>query len=334
MTRALMNGDHETALLLHSWYSVGVREVDQSQLIVNESERLGHGAFGDVYRGTYCDRQVAVKKLRDQNSSQFDREIRLLTKCSSPYIVQLIASSPTQLVLELMDAGDLCNFLKDKRSGIWTKVDYSMLEVAWAIAHALVDLHGRRVIHRDLKSANVLLSTDKYIKVGDFGASNILQTTMTMHIVGTVAYVAPEVLRNNGRYGAAADIYSYGVILTELDTLQLPYTDSIKPMGVVDILHGVSAGTLRPTISDACAPWMRALITACLEESPQKRPTALEIVTMLAPHMKGDGRCISADTLGGSQPSCDAVEADVEVVSKIELDLMRRFCLGRSILCL
>ncbi|OQR86166.1 hypothetical protein ACHHYP_10879 [Achlya hypogyna] len=243
--------------------------VDESQLVVNKSERLGCGTFSDVYRGTYCDRDVAIKRLRDKNDPHFDREVNLLTRPLFSIELevscrQLIAWSSTQLVLERMDAGDLREYLDAKRTGAPTLVNYSMLEVAWAVAHALVDLHGRNVVHRDVKSSNILLSTNNYIKLGDFGTSNDASNTMTSY-VGTFAYAAPEVLHNSGRYGVAADIYSYGRTLKELDTLQPPNSKSRNSISTSD--HQTSAAT------DAQLPsamWMRDLIAACLQTDPCK----------------------------------------------------------------
>ncbi|OQR81570.1 hypothetical protein ACHHYP_16455, partial [Achlya hypogyna] len=112
--------------------------------------------------------------------------------------------------------------LHHKSKGEAVPVEYSALEVAWVIASALTDLHHEDFLHRDLKSHNVLLSSTNYIKLADLGLAR--SDAMTKG-VGTLYWMAPEVHDPEAKYNAAADIYSIGVILTELDTFQLPYAD-------------------------------------------------------------------------------------------------------------
>ncbi|KDO22633.1 TKL protein kinase [Saprolegnia parasitica CBS 223.65] len=178
-------------------------------------------------------------------------------RCNSPYVQELLAVSGVgttspKLVLEYMDAGDLRSYLDAKRLGEPTKVNVSPLQVAWVIANALADLHNNSVFHHDLESYNVLLSSTNYIKV----------------------------LALTSNYSFAADIYSFGVILTELDTLQMPFHD-VKGLGYWGIIDGVRLGNLRPTVSASCPQWLRDLANACLSFDPTQRPSAQKIVELL-----------------------------------------------------
>ncbi|EQC36090.1 hypothetical protein SDRG_06209 [Saprolegnia diclina VS20] len=131
-------------------------------------------------------------------------------------------------------------------------------------------------MHRDLKSLNVLLSSTNYIKVADFGLAREIDLNMTTG-AGTRAWTAPEVFTSGGTYDYAADIYSFGVILTELETLQVPYAG----MNLFAIIDGVRSGELRPSVSADCAPWFKELVDDCLSFDPTKRSTAIAIIDRL-----------------------------------------------------
>ncbi|OQR82394.1 kinase, partial [Thraustotheca clavata] len=134
------------------------------------------------------------------------------------------------------------NTLPKKRNDEATVTNYTTLEIAWVIANGLADIHGYRCIHRDLKSPNVLLSTKHYIKIADFGLVHEVNSTMT-HVVSGRSWTAPEMLKS-GKYSYPADIYSFGVILTELDTLALPYSHITTPMTEGELFDGVCDGSL------------------------------------------------------------------------------------------
>ncbi|OQR86004.1 protein kinase [Achlya hypogyna] len=245
---------------------------------------LGRGGYGMIYMGAYNNQVVAVKTVfHSSDAGGLIDEMKAMQLCQSPYLLQLLAfsglhSSSPQLVLEYMDGGDLRQYLDNNRKGVQVPVKYSALEVAWVIANALVDLHDNGVLHRDLKSHNVLLSSTNYIKVADLGLARTYGSQMTGGR-GTMLWTAPEVLADDGNYGYGADIYSFGVILTELSTLKIPYAG----MGLRDwnILDGVRNGTLRPALGDDCPTWLRELATDCMEHDPKKRPCAQTILTRL-----------------------------------------------------
>ncbi|KDO35751.1 TKL/DRK protein kinase [Saprolegnia parasitica CBS 223.65] len=262
--------------------------IDEAML--TKQRVLASGAFGQVFLGTYRGQAVAIKALLPHRTAIKDvcglvAEAKLLSKLSSPYVVRFLGavwSRPIDLwcVVEYMDLGDLRQLLATNV----VLVESARLEMALAIAEGLLYLHSLDVIHRDLKSRNVLLDTAGHIKLTDFGvAREVSSNTMTAG-VGTCRWVAPEVLQS-GHYTTAADIYSFGVILSELDTRGLPYAELRNARGHAlndsVIATRVLQGTLTPSFSVDGPAWLRELGADCLSTDEDRRPTALQISTRL-----------------------------------------------------
>ncbi|KAJ8523572.1 hypothetical protein ON010_g17547 [Phytophthora cinnamomi] len=131
--------------------------------------------------------------------------------------------------------------------------------------------------------------------MSDFGTSRFrsVENTMTAG-VGTGRWLAPEVIRGDTDYGCSADIYSFGSLLTELDTNQIPYSNTRGSNGKIlsdmTILHRVATGTLRPEVRSTCEASVKALVERCVVEDPSKRPAA----TVIAPNF------VSAECASGS----------------------------------
>ncbi|OQR99291.1 protein kinase [Achlya hypogyna] len=259
--------------------------VPMSELLNEADKPLGCGGVGTVRKASWRGRSVAIKtgsRSADAEDS-LEKEIRALKTCPSPYLLQLFAVTPSpnvRLVLEYMDGGDLRQYLDKKRDNMAVPIEYSALEVAWVIANALADLHHAGLLHRDLKSSNVLLSSTNYIKVADLGLTRADASTMTKG-VGTFFWMAPEVQLCGAKYGASADIYSFGVILTELDTFQAPYAELNETVTPWYVMAQVAAGKLRPNLRDYCPKWLRKLAEACMAHDPNERPSAHDIVEQL-----------------------------------------------------
>ncbi|EQC39863.1 TKL protein kinase [Saprolegnia diclina VS20] len=253
----------------------------------------GRGAFAEVWRGSYNGATVAVKKLQgarqsDREIQTFVREIQLLSSFDCPYIVSLVGATwntpmDLQCVMEYMDAGDLRDHLnrQDAASFPWS----AKIVCLQAVVYGLGYLHSLSIIHRDLKSRNVLLDTKKGYKLVDFGiAKEDMQATMTMG-VGTFRWMAPEVLQETA-YTVAADVYSFGVMLSEMDTHELPYTDvknptTGQPLADPAVVGRVMAGTIKPSFTPDGPAWVRALGESCLQFDPEDRPTIYQIAATL-----------------------------------------------------
>ncbi|OQR80532.1 ankyrin repeat and protein kinase domain-containing protein [Achlya hypogyna] len=141
-------------------------------------------------------------------------------------------------------------------------------------------MHHEGFVHRDPKSENGLLSTTHNIKVGYLGITKECATNMTAG-VGTLSWMAPKVLICNSKlaYAFTAHTYSFGVIQTELDTLQKPYAD--MSLALLTIMNRVQAGTLRPSLSADCSARLRDIATACMAHILAERPSTNDVVQLL-----------------------------------------------------
>ncbi|KAH9072700.1 hypothetical protein Ae201684P_015773 [Aphanomyces euteiches] len=256
-------------------------------------------SYGEVWFGEYRGTPVAVKKLLASRSThdemkKFVAEIVLMTKLDSQYIVKFIGVSwfrkaEMMLIIEYMDQGDLRSILEQTNRDSFPLED--KLNCALAIMEGLVYLHtlNTTIIHRDIKSRNVLLDSRKGTKLTDFGVSReTTSETMTIGI-GTYRWMAPEILTDS-HYSHAADIYSFGVIMAELDTHLLPYSDQLtekgKPLNDTSIMGRVMQGSIQPTFSSLYPAPLLGLAKQCLSYRPEDRPTSMEIAHHLRQFQK------------------------------------------------
>ncbi|CAI5739428.1 unnamed protein product [Hyaloperonospora brassicae] len=267
---------------------------------VTVDQVLSRGGFGVVYSGSYNGRQVAVKMLLPDTRRNISHvvnllaEVKMMASMEHPHIVEFIGVAWDSLtnmcvVSEFMAGGDLKALL----SG-YDEQEHPMgfsrqkLRIALHIAHALMYMHSLDppIIHRDLKSKNVLLNENLDAKLTDFGTSRERVNESMTGGVGTCLWMAPEVMLGD-RYDDKADVFSFGVVLSELDTHACPYwqardpNDSSRPMPEPAILQMVATGKLRVEFSKQACNAVVELGTACVSLDPKSRPTASEALYRL-----------------------------------------------------
>ncbi|KAL0122804.1 hypothetical protein PUN28_007473 [Cardiocondyla obscurior] len=232
---------------------------------ISELQWLGSGAQGAVFSGKLNKEIVAVKKVKEPKET----DIRHLRKLNHPNIVHFkgVCTKPPCycIIMEFCPFGPLYDLL---RAG--EPVPPARL-VSWSkqIAAGMAYLHAHKIIHRDLKSPNVLIGQGEVVKISDFGTSrqwNEISTKMTF--AGTVAWMAPEVIRNEP-CSEKVDIWSYGVVLWELLSGEIPYKDVDSSA----VMWGVGSNSLHLPIPTSCPEGYGLLVKQCWSAKPRNRPS-------------------------------------------------------------
>ncbi|XP_059703041.1 interleukin-1 receptor-associated kinase 4 isoform X2 [Haemorhous mexicanus] len=255
--------------------------------------KLGEGGFGIVFKGYINGKNVAVKKLIamvdvsvQDLKQQFEQEINIMAKCQHENLVQLLGFSSDGaqpcLVYEYMPNGSLLDRLAclDETPPIpWNM----RCKIVQGTANGINFLHENNHIHRDIKSANILL-TDTYVpKISDFGLARasvtFTQTIMTERIVGTAAYMAPEALR--GEITPKSDIFSFGVVLLEIITGLPPVDENREPQLLLSIKDEIEdeEATIEDYVDEKMSDWdvpsvhkMYSIADRCLNDKKTRRP--------------------------------------------------------------
>ncbi|PON79133.1 Serine/threonine protein kinase [Trema orientale] len=252
-------------------------------------EPFAQGAFGKLFRGTYNGEDVAIKILeRPENDlekaqlmeQQFQQEVKMLSSLKHPNIVRFIGACRKPkvwcIVTEYAKGGSVRKFLMKRQSftGVPLKLAVSQ---ALDIARGMAYLHGLGLIHRDLKSDNLLIFADKSIKIADFGFARIeVHTEGMTPETGTYRWMAPEMIQHRP-YSNKVDVYSFGIVLWELMTGMLPFQNLTSVQAAFSVVHK----GLRPSIPNDCLPVLGEIATRCWDANPDMRPTFTEVVRML-----------------------------------------------------
>ncbi|XP_027339916.1 probable serine/threonine-protein kinase SIS8 isoform X1 [Abrus precatorius] len=254
-------------------------------------ERIGLGSYGEVYRGEWHGTEVAVKRFLDQDISgesleEFKSEVQIMKRLRHPNVVLFMGAvtRPPNLsiVTEFLPRGSLYRLIHRPNNQLDER---RRLRMALDAARGMNYLHNCTpvIVHRDLKSPNLLVDKNWVVKVCDFGLSRMKNSTFlsSRSTAGTAEWMAPEVLRSE-LSDEKCDVYSYGVILWELSTLQQPW-GGMNPMQVVG---AVGFQHRRLDIPDNMDPAIADIIRQCWQTDPKLRPTFAEIMAALKPLQK------------------------------------------------
>ncbi|XP_057977946.1 serine/threonine-protein kinase EDR1 isoform X2 [Malania oleifera] len=265
---------------------VGDREILWEDLVIGE--RIGLGSYGEVYQADWNGTEVAVKKFLDQDFSgaalaEFRREVRIMRRLRHPNVVLFMGAvtRPPNLsiITEFLPRGSLYRILHRPHCQIDEK---RRIKMALDVAKGMNCLHSSipTIVHRDLKSPNLLVDKNWNVKVCDFGLSRLKHHTFlsSKSTAGTPEWMAPEVLRNEPS-NEKCDVYSFGIILWELATLRLPWS-GMNPMQVVG---AVGFQNRRLDIPKEVDPLVARIIWECWQLDPNLRPSFAQLAVALKP---------------------------------------------------
>lgn len=258
-------------------------------------EKIGMGGMAEVFKATdsTLGRTVAVKVMLPQYASdpnfaaRFRQEAQAAANLSSPYIVNIYDwgkdDDSYYIVMEYMRGTDLKSAIQQRGSIHPRKV----AEIGSQVCSALSVAHGYDIIHRDIKSANIMVQADGNIKVMDFGIAQAGRPGMTQDssVLGTAHYVSPEQAQGK-KLGPASDLYSLGVVLYEAATGQLPFDG---PDVVSVAMKQVSEYPVPPRqINPNIDPQFEAIIMRALQKNPEDRyETAKEMQRAIDDYLQG-----------------------------------------------
>ncbi|KAJ6790941.1 putative receptor-like protein kinase [Iris pallida] len=296
------------------WFTL--RDLELATNRFTKDNIIGEGGYGVVYRGSLINgTPVAVKKLLNhlgQAEKEFRVEVDAIGHVRHKNLVRLLGycveGTQRMLVYEYVNNGNLEQWLHGAMRQRGCLTWEARIKILLGTAKALAYLHEAiepKVVHRDIKSSNILIDKEFDAKVSDFGLAKLLgagKSHITTRVMGTFGYVAPE-YANTGLLNEKSDIYSFGIVVLEAITGRDPvdYSRPANEVNLVDWLKLMVGSRRSEEVVDpdietrpSTRALKRALLTAlrCVDPDSEKRPKMSQVVRMLEPEepMPHEGR--------------------------------------------
>ncbi|XP_072521738.1 RAF proto-oncogene serine/threonine-protein kinase [Salminus brasiliensis] len=264
-------------------------EIDASEVVL--LSRIGSGSFGTVYKGKWHgDVAVKILKVTDPTPEQFQafrNEVAVLRKTRHVNILLFMGymtKDNLAIVTQWCEGSSLYKHLHVQETNLQM---FQLIDIARQAAQGMDYLHAKNIIHRDMKSNNIFLHEGLTVKIGDFGLATVKTRWSGSQQVeqpsGSVLWMAPEVIRmqDNNPYSFQSDVYSYGIVLYELMTGELPYSMIANRD---QIIFMVGRGYLAPDLSKLyknCPKAMKRLVADCIKKSKDDRPLFPQILASI-----------------------------------------------------
>lgn len=260
-------------------------ELDRNQIELGEI--LGEGQFGDVHKGLVRTKDghsvpVAVKTCKGDadTTEKFLEEAFIMQRFDHPHIIKLIgfcSETPVWIVMELAKLGELRAYLQNNKH----RLDLSaLLTYAYQLSTALSYLESKKYVHRDIAARNVLVSSDKCVKLADFGLSRWMGEDQSYYKASKgklpIKWMSPESI-NFRRFTTASDVWMFGVCMWEILMLGVKPFQGVKNN---DVIGKIDNGERLP-LPDKCPPRLYSLMSQCWAYEPSKRPSFKDIKEIL-----------------------------------------------------
>jgi serine/threonine protein kinase len=250
--------------------------------------RLGKGSFGEVFAAkrhkdgrTYVIKMIRIAELSQKEQRAAVNEVHVMASLSSPFVVRyfdsFIEDGLLHIVMEYCSRGDLQQLIRSETENNAPPMDETRV---WAIflqvLLGLAYLHSKRILHRDLKSANIFLALGGSIKIGDLGVARVLGTEsfFAKTCVGTPYYLSPELCEDKP-YNDKSDMWALGCVLYELCTRKHPFDARNQGALVLKIIQG----KYPPVSSSSYSVELRTMIDLLLARDTRRRPSAADLLS-------------------------------------------------------
>jgi NIMA (never in mitosis gene a)-related kinase len=227
-------------------------------------------------------KEVNFSQMQPERCQEARKEVEVLRSLQHINIVAYYSTfvefGRLYIVMEYADGGTLADAVRERQSNQMSRfTEQEALSIFAQSCLALQHMHAKHVLHRDLKSQNIFMTKDGVVKLGDFGIAKVLEDTdaEAMTVIGTPSYLAPEVC-DSMPYGMKADVWSLGVVLYEILTLELPF----KARSLAALVVKIVTGKPEPISSGTCSQASRSLVKRLLRKKPEQRLNVEEILAV------------------------------------------------------
>ena len=269
--------------------------------------RLGEGSFSSVWKvrrfsdgKEYAMKKVRMSALSDKEKENALNEVRILASIRSPYIIRYKEaffddnSMSLCIIMEFAASGDLYSHIERRTKSHSYFTEQEIWQTFIQVLNGLKVLHDHRILHRDLKSANIFLGADSVVKLGDLNVSKVAKNNLAYTQAGTPYYAAPEVWRDKP-YDAKSDIWSLGCVIYEMAALKPPFLAN----DIQGLYKKIQRGIFERIPSQYSAGLFN-MISWCLQKSPTSRPSCNQLLNspLILRHMQEN--CLTLSPEAGS----------------------------------
>ena len=296
---------------------------------------LGRGSFGTVYKvkrrtdnNIYALKKVYLNQLKPKEKENSLNEIRILASINNKNIVQYKESFFDKinnclcLVMEYAECGDLEKKISIRQRKNLYFSEFEILNMIIQIIKGLKSLHDYKIMHRDIKSANIFLFNDNIVKIGDLNVSKILKNNLHNTQTGTPYYASPEVWDNKS-YDFKSDIWSLGCLIYEICSLKAPFRGTSMKIVYDKVMKGIY-----DPIPKIYSRALSGIVYICLQTNPINRPTCAQLLNIIDKQISMfnlEGRKISVNNNEGMPYNGKKCDDNCEIIQNENVIIEDKF---------